>query len=327
MLRFPDEDIDVEILYGTHLEDNESDFNGFEYIHKISEGWFSEIHKAKWKNTVVAVKQINFQRATEQQLKDFNEEILLFRTLNHPNVVKCIASFTAKPNLCIVMEYMQTCLYNALYTKDKIKFLESGKIKIIQDIALGLSYLHNSNIAHCNIMSKNIILNDIHSQAPVAKITDFSLSMKDDKRTSSQRSTRISRYSAPEVLRGDLPNVTHEQMADTYSYALVVFEIICEEEPFHALDYRQLKRQVCELGLTPIKSSDIDLDSTVMRLLQECWDREPWLRPTAKEITQFTLRIDRLILPRYSRSQECLEYFLCVGFILFFISIFCVVFQ
>jgi hypothetical protein len=61
LLRFPDEDIDVEILYGTHLEDNESDFNGFEYIHKISEGLFSEIHKAKWKNTVVAVKQINFQ--------------------------------------------------------------------------------------------------------------------------------------------------------------------------------------------------------------------------------------------------------------------------
>jgi len=42
LLRFPDEDIDVEIPYGTHLEDDESDFNGFEYIHKISEGWFNK---------------------------------------------------------------------------------------------------------------------------------------------------------------------------------------------------------------------------------------------------------------------------------------------
>lgn len=323
--------MDVEILYGTHLEDNETDFDGFEFIHKISEGWFSELHKAKWKNTVVAVKQINFQRATEQQLKDFKEEILLFRTLNHPNIVKCIASFTAKPNLCIVMEYMQICLYKALYTKDHIKFLESGKIKIIQDIALGLAYLHNSNIAHCNIMSKNIILNDIHSQVPVAKITDFSLSMKDEIRTSPKRNTRIPRYSAPEVLRGDILDVTYEKMADTYSYALVVFEIICEEEPFHTLDYPQLKRQVCELGLTPIKNSDIDLDSTVLRLLQKCWDREPWLRPTAKQITQYTLRMDRLILPCFSRTQESFEYLLCVGFILFFICIlfisFYVVFQ
>jgi predicted metal-dependent TIM-barrel fold hydrolase len=55
---------------------------GIACIHKINEGWFSEIHKAKWKNTVVAVKQINFQSATEQHLKDFKEEILLFRTLN-----------------------------------------------------------------------------------------------------------------------------------------------------------------------------------------------------------------------------------------------------
>jgi len=217
---------------------------------------------------------------------------------------------------------LQSFIYERPY-----KVFREWKKKIIQDIALGLAYLHNSNIAHCNIMSKNIILNNIHSQALVAKITDFSLSIKDEIRTSSQQSTRIPRYSAPEVLRGDLLNVKYEKMADTYSYALVVFEIICEEEPFHTLDYPQLKRQVCELGLTPIKSSDIDLDGTVLRLLQECWDREPWLRPTAKQITQYTLRMDRLILPRYSWPQECLKYLLCVGFILFFISIFCVVFQ
>jgi serine/threonine protein kinase len=83
-------------------------------------------------------------------------------------------------------------------------------------------------------------------------------------------------------------------MSDIYSYSLVVFEVICEDEPFYNLNYQQLKKQVGELYLIPDIPPDISISPSVFLLMKKCWDRDVSKRPTAKQFVDQALRIDHL---------------------------------
>ena len=59
------------------------------------------------------------------------------------------------------------------------------------------------------------------------------------------------RYSAPELLRGELVPVSELQMCDIYSMGLIVYEIWSECESFSHLNQLQLIEHVGRRGLTP----------------------------------------------------------------------------
>lgn len=280
------------------------DFDEIELKQKIGSGGFSDVHFAKWKGTIVAAKVLRVQRVSKRRLKEFTDEIFVLCTLDHPNIVKFIGASVVTPNLCILIEYMQMSLFDALHMKDDVEFSEKEKITIIQHTAQGLQYLHDCYIAHCDMKSQNILLSykpDDKIPALVVKITDFGLSMmKNNADTSSSeggeyvRNIGTPRYSSPENLRGELLNVKSLMMSDIYSYSLVVFEVICEDEPFYNLNYQQLKKQVGELCLLPDIPNDISISPSVFRLMKKCWDRDASKRPTAKQFVDQALRIDHL---------------------------------
>lgn len=277
------------------------DFNDIEIMQKIGSGGFGDVHFAKWKGTVVAAKKLRVQRVSKRRLKEFTDEIFLLCELEHPNIVKFIGASVVTPNLCIVMEYMQMSLFDALHIKDDVEFSESEKIEIIQHTALGLEYLHDENIAHCDMKSQNVLLDYVAGETLVAKITDFGLSMmKNETETSTSaggdyvRNIGTPRYSSPENLRGEYLHLRDLMMSDMYSYSLIVFEVCCEEEPFYNLNYPQLRKQVGELGLTPEIPPDVSLHSNVLSLLNKCWDREPRRRPNAKRFAEYALQFDAI---------------------------------
>ena len=282
------------------------DFDEIELKEKIGSGGFSDVHFAKWKGTIVAAKVLRVQRVSKRRLREFTDEIFVLCKLDHPNIVKFIGASVVTPNLCILIEYMQMSLFDALHMKEDVEFSEKEKITIIQHTAQGLQYLHDNNIAHCDMKSQNILLNykpDDEIPVLVVKITDFGLSMmKNNTDTSSSaggeyvRNIGTPRYSSPENLRGELLNVKSFMMSDIYSYSLVVFEVICEDEPFYNLNYQQLKKQVGELRLLPEIPKDISIriSPSVSLLMKKCWDRVARKRPTAKQFVDQALRIDHL---------------------------------
>lgn len=278
------------------------DFSEIELKQKIGSGGFSDVYFAKWKGTIVAAKVLRVQRVSKRRLKEFTDEIFVLCKLDHPNIVKFIGASVVTPNLCILIEYMQMSLFDALHMKDDVEFSEKEKITIIQHTAQGLQYLHNTYIAHCDMKSQNILLNyKPDDEILVVKITDFGLSMmKNNTDTSSSaggeyvRNIGTPRYSSPENLRGELLNVKSLLMSDMYSYSLVVFEVICEDEPFYNLNYQQLKKQVGELHLLPEIPNDISINPSVFLLMKKCWDRDGSKRPTAEQFVDQALCIDNL---------------------------------
>ncbi|XP_065658875.1 probable serine/threonine-protein kinase drkA [Hydra vulgaris] len=231
-------------------------YEELELVKKIGSGGFGEVYLSKWKDTIVAVKKLRLQRISKNRLKDFTKEVTNYYMLNHPNVVKFLGACTVTPNLCIIMEYMDMSLFEA---KIDIDFSEEECLKIISQVCKGLLYLHENRIAHCDLKTQNILIRyNEKENVCVAKICDFGLSIIKHNTETSGSSIKqhfenigTPRYSAPEVLRGELIAASAWFMCDIYSLSLILFEIIYEEEPFNNLSYVKLQKQVGEIGITP----------------------------------------------------------------------------
>ena len=260
------------------------DFEELDIRQRIGHGGFGDVHFAKWKGTVVAVKKLRVQRVHQKRLRQFKEEICIFCKLEHPNVIKFLGACIVTPNICMVMEFMEASLYDKIHI-DEHEFSEEEKTSIVRHIASGLAYLHSKDIAHCDVKSSNILIK--MSEPVIVKITDFGLSMmKNDAETSSSskmvQNVGTPRYSAPEVLRGDLLKADDMKKADMYSYGLLVFEIFSEEEPFSDMNAHQLRRHVGEGNHTP-SLSDVEMNNCMVLMVQKCWERTASERPTARE--------------------------------------------
>lgn len=240
--------ISSKSLVNDYVGENIS-FQEIELGKQIGQGGFGDVYAAKWRGSTVAVKKLRVQRVSKRRLQDFTDEVLKFCKLDHPNIVKFIGACVVTPNLAIVMEYMQSNLFDALHLDDTVDFSDEARWSILRQTTFGLSYLHQNKMAHCDLKSQNVLLNDVSDENVVAKITDFGLSMvKNDTETSqSQRPEELvrnigtPRYSAPEVLRGEYLSAKAMMRADMYSLALIIYEVMFEEEPFYNMSYAQLQ--------------------------------------------------------------------------------------
>ena len=275
-----------------------SDYNGekinFQEIElglQIGQGGFGDVYSATWRNATVAVKKLRVQRVSKRRLQDFTSEVLKFCQLDHPNIVKFIGACVVTPNLAIVMEYMQTNLFDALHF-DAVDFSDAARWSILRQTTSGLSYLHEGKMAHCDLKSQNVLLNDVQEENVVAKITDFGLSMvKNDTETSQSqqpeelvRNIGTPRYSAPEVLRGEFLSLKAMTQADIYSLALIIYEVMTEEEPFYNISYAQLQRQVGYGGRTPAIPDDVTMDGDLQEIMEACWNFDPQKRPHVEDV-------------------------------------------
>lgn len=268
----------------------------------IGRGTYGDVHFAKYKGSIIAVKKLRVQRVSKKRLNAFRDEVSVLCELQHPNVVRFLGACIITPNLCICMEYMTKTLHQALHM-DCIEFSEADKAFIIIQIGLGMKYLHAKDVVHCDIKSQNILIEHGNDSPCVAKLTDFGLSMMKnnaDTTTSKIEDVRgnlgTPRYSAPEVLRGDLLNLRNWKKADIYSLSLVIFEIACDEEPFESLSQLQLTKQVGENNLTVTIPRDVTLKPTFQILLKKCWARDAALRPTAGDIVKHMHEDDKIYL-------------------------------
>lgn len=273
---------------------------------KIGEGGFGEVFFGKWRDSVVAVKRLRSQRISKKRLQDFSEEVLNFCRLDHPNIVQFIGACVERPNLCIVMEYMHTSLFDSLHI-DEVSFTEEERKLIICDMCSGLQYLHEMKTAHCDLKSTNILLNFNEDDTVIAKITDFGLSMvKADTETSRTTTTDAEtvqyagtpRYSAPEVLRGELLTASDMMKADIYSIALVVFEVIYEEEPFSDLTDAQLRKQIGVKGRVLDLSSNTYVAPEIKAMLWKACCFKADNRPTIDEFMDIFINAECIYFPQ-----------------------------
>ena len=121
-----------------------------------------------------AVKEIDFEEnLTEdsKELNNFKQEVLNLKKTRHANLILFVGACMKPPKCAIVMSLCRgVSLYKYLHTELYQKPNFDWTIDIATQIAQGMGYLHNKQMIHKDLRSKNIFIDGCK-----AVIADFGL--------------------------------------------------------------------------------------------------------------------------------------------------------
>ena len=201
--------------------------NRYEIKEEIGKGGFGKVYlafDAKMKREV-AVKHLapvdGSAQKFDELLARFEREALAISSFSHQNIVHVYDY--EKDEIYgpfIVMEYVEGKSLNEKIAKEG-KFEPKEAIKIISEVARGLSYAHKKGIIHRDIKPGNILL----AADGTPKLADFGLARTE---IASEYSTSgvgmgTTNYMPPEQQR-DAKNINHT--ADIYALGKVFYEMV-----------------------------------------------------------------------------------------------------
>jgi serine/threonine protein kinase len=138
-------------------------------------------------------------------------------------------------------------------------------------MAHGVAYLHSRDIIHRDIKPSNVLLDgDLASGHFVVKVSDFGVAtthaLHREDRTAE---TGTYRWMAPEVIRHE----AYSHMADVYSYALVLWQLLTRENPFADVSPISAAGKVAlEYARPPFP---LGTPTAVQEFIATCWQEVP----------------------------------------------------
>ena len=158
-------------------------------------------------------------------------------------------------------------------------------------VALGLYYLHSCKppVLHLDLKSANVLLDE----AGTAKVCDFGLAkLKQEGSAVLTQRMGSPMWTAPEVLKGE----ARDEKADSYSYGMLVFELMSCRLPYadHAAAQVMMGVITNLLPRPKLPAERADLyPAEITKLMQRCWEFEASLRPGFNEILDELERVAR----------------------------------
>ncbi|XP_017778090.1 PREDICTED: atrial natriuretic peptide receptor 1-like, partial [Nicrophorus vespilloides] len=237
-----------------------------------------------YRGTRVCIKKI-----TKKKM-DINKKLLWeikqVKDVIHENAVCLLGACIESPTVLIITEYCTMGSLREVLRNDEISLDWNIKMLLIDHIAKGMSYLHNSEIsAHGKLNSHNCLI-DGHF---VLKICDFGLTSL---MTPDDIIKDISYYMkllwvAPELLPNTvIVGTPATQKGDVYSFAIILEEIILRAGPFFAamqcVDVHEILKRVVARATPPFRPTvdDTNCSDGLIYLMESCWEDNPNHRPT-----------------------------------------------
>ncbi|KAF9255400.1 kinase-like protein [Marasmius fiardii PR-910] len=254
--------------------------------HPIGYGGFGDLWKGKIGGQILALKVPRISQTSEVQklLKDFMREGILWQQLEHPNVLPFMGIYymnEKRTQLCLVSPWMEQ--------GSLTKYLETTPREgvdhylLVDDVASGLTYLHYKKVVHGDLKGANVLV----AADGRARIADFGLSRVVDSRairlssSKTNSSTGTTRWCAPELFN---PPSTTTTFSDVYAFAGVCCEIFSGKVPFHALNDPAVIVAVMVNKEHPPRPEGTLLNDGMWKIMEDCWNFDPRLRPTASDI-------------------------------------------
>ncbi|KAI3975407.1 hypothetical protein MKX01_004494 [Papaver californicum] len=255
---------------------------------RIGLGSYGEVYHADWNGTEVAVKKFLDQDLCGDALEQFRCEVRIMLRLRHPNVVLFMGAVTRPPNLSILTEFLpRGSLYRLLH-RPNIHLDEKRRLRMALDVAKGMNYLHTSHptIVHRDLKSPNLLVD----KNWVVKVADFGLSrLKHHTYLSSKSTAGTPEWMAPEVLRNEPSN----EKCDVYSFGVILWELTTLRMPWSGMNPMQV------VGAVGFQNRRLEIpkevDPAVAKIICDCWQNDPNLRPPFAQLMVLLKRQQRLI--------------------------------
>lgn len=267
-------------------------FSALKLKDKISNGHFGPMYQAHhelWGNvSYEKLDTMYLGEATKAKMKKDADKRVLY---THSNILKAISTVLETGNYGIVYDPI---VYGTLEDFNSTSCIDSWhwKLKVLHGIALGINYLHTSTppVLHLNLTLEAVYM----CEGFTPKISHFQLDMWKGYALARAERTLVckkSRHTPPEIFK-DLCTPPHWSF-DTYSFGILLWELINNEQAFNSIDPMDL-RQVVMAGDRPTwNTADSIALKRCSHITQQCWWPNPNDRASFSEIKQvmeFTLK-------------------------------------
>ncbi|VVC27834.1 Protein kinase, ATP binding site,Protein kinase domain,Serine/threonine-protein kinase, active site,Death [Cinara cedri] len=274
----------------------------------LGKGGFGIVFKGMWKNTLVAIKRLEDQKGEakqfnilEAQRQQSEKELKYLNSCRHDNILSLYGFSIGGEKPCLVYQYMVNgSLEDRLQCRGGTEPLTWNiRFKIAVGSARGLQFLHGMDkpLIHGDIKSANILLDPYFEP----RIGDFGLAREGPLQEYTH--VKVSRvhgtrpYLPDEFLRGK----KFSTKVDTYSFGVVLFEIVTGQRAYDSLrnhkflkDYvENYEGPICEIADIKAGSDDNNIFHCLLSIGRTCVIDKPKNRP---EMEQVLRQLDCVLL-------------------------------
>ncbi|XP_078470050.1 retinal guanylyl cyclase 1-like [Lampetra planeri] len=207
------------------------------------------------------------------------------RDMRHENVNPLLGIFSDLGVAAVVSEYCLRGSLEDLIRNSDMKLDWMFKSSLLFDLIKGMRYLHHREVVHGRLKSRNCVVDGRF----VLKVADhgFNELLESQRIVRDEPSARELLWSAPELLRDAEVARRGTARGDTYSFAIVLQELIVRGAPFCMVDLsaEEIVRKVRKPP--PLCRPSVSMDQApveCIQLMKLCWNELPERRPSFDSI-------------------------------------------
>ncbi|KAF6147766.1 hypothetical protein GIB67_006739 [Kingdonia uniflora] len=210
-------------------------------------------------------------------------EILVMRKIvedvsPHPNVIHLYDVYEDSKGVHLILELCSGGeLFDRIVAQER--YNEAGAAVVVQQIASGLSALHQANIVHRDLKPENCLFLNESERSPL-KIMDFGLSS-------------VEEFTDPVVgLFGSIDYVSPEALSqgrissasDMWSLGVILYILLSGYPPFHATSNRHKQQLILAGDFSFDEHTWKNISSSAKQLISSLLTVDPHKRPNAQEL-------------------------------------------
>ena len=246
--------------------------NGYRFDEVIGSGSFGVVFKVVHigYKRFFAAKMIQFKHDQDENIEN---EISLLIGLYHPNIIKIYDSFRYSTMLVMIFQYCPNgTLKHLVHSGTGIP--REYIVPFIKQIVSALVYLHEHNVAHLDIKTTNVFIDNF--MRPL--LADFGLSLQSNNHQQINSFAGSLIYRSPEMIQ-ELPYDPFK--ADVWALGVTFYIMVVGMEPWPLFNVNLMKKSIIE-GKFEIPAN---VDPNVADLIRRMLTVDPEQRPTIVEIS------------------------------------------
>lgn len=194
----------------------------------IGDGNFAVVKECKHRETKQAYAMKIIDKSKLKGKEDIvDSEILIIRSLSHPNIVKLHEVYETEAEIYLIMEYVQGGdLFDAII--ESVKFPEPDAAVMITDLCKALVHMHDKKIVHRDLKPENLLVHRNEDKSTTLKLADFGLAKHVVRPIFTVCGTPT--YVAPEILS----EKGYGLEVDMWAAGVILYILLCGFPPFRS---------------------------------------------------------------------------------------------